>query len=134
MNVYVFSMRLCSPGCSLDQHASGFAPAVGQSSPLPGRPTNPDTFALAQQDGVGKNSHMDAAAPNLQDRLAWYATFAALYAFETDLGWRVSMDAARRAYEEEGALSPMEAVRTTLRGALTWPARGDSQRERWALD
>lgn len=67
-----------------------------------------------------------------RDRLAWCATFAALYAFETKNDRSAAMRAARQAYASAGARSPAEAVRTVLRGALTWPAVREDQRERWS--
>ncbi len=61
----------------------------------------------------------------------WCATFAALYAFETRNDRRVAMKVARAAYSSAGALTPVEAVRSHLRGVLTWPAQHADQRERW---
>jgi hypothetical protein len=67
-----------------------------------------------------------------RDRLAWCATFAALYAFETKNDRGVALRMARQAYPSAGARSPAEAVRAALRGALTWPAEREDQRERWS--
>ena len=62
----------------------------------------------------------------------WCATFAALYAFETKNDRRAAMQVARGAYASAGASSPADAVRAILRGALTWPAVREDQRERWS--
>lgn len=67
-----------------------------------------------------------------RSQLAWCATFAALYAFETRRDRRTAMKIARAAYRNAGASTPADAVRTMLRGALTWPAKRDDQRERWS--
>ena len=67
-----------------------------------------------------------------RNQLAWCATFAALYAFETRNDRAASMRVARLAYASSGALPPAEAVRSALRGALTWPADREDQRERWS--
>lgn len=65
-------------------------------------------------------------------QLVWCATFAALYAFETKHDRRAAMEVARAAYASSGGLAPAEAVRAFLRGALTWPAVREDQRERWS--
>ncbi len=62
----------------------------------------------------------------------WCATFAALYAFETKNDRRAAMKVARAAYASLGAATPADAVRSMLRGALTWPAVREDQRERWS--
>ncbi len=66
-----------------------------------------------------------------RSQLVWCATFAALYAFETRDDRRAAMKVARAAYSSAGALTPADAVRAHLRGALTWPAKHADQRERW---
>ncbi|HEY9239546.1 MAG TPA: hypothetical protein VIP10_11960 [Burkholderiaceae bacterium] len=67
-----------------------------------------------------------------RSQLVWCATFAALYAFETKNDRRVAMKVAREAYADSGASDPADAVRLLLRGALTWPAVREDQRERWS--
>ena len=62
----------------------------------------------------------------------WCATFAALYAFETQKDRRAAMRVARAAYANAGGTTPADAVRTLLRGTLTWPAKREDQRERWS--
>jgi hypothetical protein len=65
-------------------------------------------------------------------QLVWCATFAALYAFETQNDRGAAMKVARAAYPNAGASTPADAVRTMLRGTLTWPAKREDQRERWS--
>jgi hypothetical protein len=65
-------------------------------------------------------------------QLAWCATFAALYSFETHRDRSAAMAVAREAYDQAGSMSAAEAVRAMVQAGMTWPARSEEQRSRWS--
>jgi len=62
------------------------------------------------------------------DKLAWCATFAGIFAFETKGDFGAAMKVAVDAYREIGSIAPETAVQYVLQAPLTWP--GDDRLER----
>lgn len=56
-----------------------------------------------------------------QSKLAWCATFASLFAFETKADMKTAQQVAREAYGRVSELPASAAVQRMLRTALTWP-------------
>lgn len=56
-----------------------------------------------------------------QRKLAWCATFASLFAFETKADIKTAQQVAREAYGRVSDLPASAAVQRQLRTALTWP-------------
>lgn len=73
-----------------------------------------------------------------QSKLAWCATFASLFAFETKADMQTAQQVAREAYGRVSGMPASAAVQRLLRTALTWPgeaahddaADADAQRRR----
>ncbi|HEY9237217.1 MAG TPA: hypothetical protein VIP10_00140 [Burkholderiaceae bacterium] len=54
-------------------------------------------------------------------KLAWCATFASLFAFETKADIQTAQQVAREAYGRGSGLPASAAVQRMLRTSLTWP-------------
>jgi hypothetical protein len=55
------------------------------------------------------------------DKLAWCATFAGIFAFETKRDFGAAMKVAVEAYRDNGNIAPETAVQFVLQAPLTWP-------------